>query len=127
MGDVLPVVDDLAAGRLEQPRDEARHGRLPAAGLADEPERPSARDLERDAVHRVHLPALAAEEDAAGEREQLLEVVDREQGGAWAPPRAVPRDVRRARRGGLGAGPHVRVSCDARTSAPIARRSAVGR
>ena len=34
-----PVEDDLAAGRVEQAHDAARHRRLAAAGLADDAER----------------------------------------------------------------------------------------
>src|SRR4029079_6764880 len=47
VGDVLAVVSDRAARRLEQARDEACDGGLPAAGLSDEAERATAGNVER--------------------------------------------------------------------------------
>ena len=50
------------------PREDAEHGErrdaLAAAGLADEAERLPRRDVERDAVDGVHLPARRLEPDA---------------------------------------------------------------
>ncbi len=70
-GDVLPVVDDLPAGGLDQASDEARESRLPAAGLTHQSERLSSLHFERDIIHRVHLPELVTEDDTAREREVL--------------------------------------------------------
>ena len=64
--DVLPVVDDLAARRLEQARDEPRRRRLPAAGSRRRA-RASRRARSRTRRRRRRAPApLAAEEHAAG-------------------------------------------------------------
>ena len=122
VGDVLAVVSDRAARRLEQARDEACDGGLPAAGLSDEAERATAGNVERHPVHRVHLSSPAAEEHAAGEREELLEALDGDQRSRLFRRAAVARD-RRA----LGERPvHARASCE-RTSLPIARRVGTGR
>ena len=76
--DAQAVEHDLAGGDVEQPEDGAADGRLAAAGLADQRQRLAARDLERYAVDRMHL-AFGAAEQAARDREVLLEVVDLEQ------------------------------------------------
>src|SRR5205085_10171197 len=57
--DVLAVEDDLAAGRLVETQDRAAHGRLSAAGLADEAERLAALERQRDAVDRAHVADVA--------------------------------------------------------------------
>ena len=56
--------------------------------LSDEAERATAGNVERHPVHRVHLSSPAAEEHAAGEREELLEALDGDSGAACfgAPP-----------------------------------------
>jgi hypothetical protein len=75
--DVLPVEDDLALGRLEQLDDRAAERRLPAAGLADDPERLARPDREVDPVDGAHLSNRALE-DARLDREVLDEPLDPE-------------------------------------------------
>src|SRR5216110_546532 len=77
--DVLRPEPDLARRRLDQPEDRATRGGLAAARLADEAERLARQDLERHVVDGVHARDLAREE-AAADREVLLEVLDPEQG-----------------------------------------------
>ena len=60
-----PVEDDLARVRLDQPDQQPRGGRLAAARLADDAERLAAGHLEGDAVHRLDVRDLAAEQAAA--------------------------------------------------------------
>src|SRR4029077_8631621 len=55
------------------------HGRLPRAGLADEPERLASADLQRDPVDCVNLSGLASEDHAAAEREVLDEIAQLDQ------------------------------------------------
>ena len=76
VGDLLALELDRAAGRVEQPQQQAAGGRLAAAGLADEAERLAALDVERDAVDGVHGADLLAEDHPGGEREVLLEIAD---------------------------------------------------
>ena len=55
-GDHVDAVEaDLARGRLEQPQQRASERRLAAAGLADEPDRLAAMDVEIDAVDGLQL------------------------------------------------------------------------
>ena len=77
--DVLAVEDDRATGRLVQPEDRPADRRLPAARLADEPERLAALDVERHAVDGLHVTDVAIEDDAALDREVDLEVAELEQ------------------------------------------------
>src|SRR4051812_41072781 len=88
MGDVAPVEDDPAAGRIEQPHDAAREGRLAATGLADDPERLALVERERDAVDRPYRGNLLLEHDPLRDGEVLLDVLDDEQlaAGAHAAP-----------------------------------------
>ena len=51
---------------LHQPQQQPRGRRLAAAGLAHEPERLAAHDVERDAVDGLHRADLAAEEARRG-------------------------------------------------------------
>ena len=69
-----PSIDDRAAGRLEQPRDQARGRGLAAARLADEAERLALVDVERDAVDGLHGADLLLEDDPLADREVLDEV-----------------------------------------------------
>ena len=55
-----PVEDDPAGGRVEQPHDHGRGGRLAAAGFADEPDALAAPDLEGEAVHGAERRLVAA-------------------------------------------------------------------
>ena len=78
-GDVAALVDDAAGGRLEQLEEAADERRLPAARLADDPERLALAQRERDAVDRLHGRDLLLEDDPAGDREVLLQVLDDEE------------------------------------------------
>ena len=74
--DQLPPLElDASGGDPGRPREDPhrrqRRDALPAARLADEPERLARADVERDAVHRVDEAAARPEADA--------QVVDREQ------------------------------------------------
>src|SRR4051812_44525549 len=77
--DVLAAVDQLAARRLEQPRDEAGRRRLAAAGLADDAERLALDDVEAHAVDGLHGADLLAEDDPLRQGEVLDEVADLDQ------------------------------------------------
>ena len=73
-GERLAVEHDLAAGDLrpawQQAHDRAQRHALSAAGLADEAQRPSARDVQADAVDRL--------DDAARRRDLDAQVAQRE-------------------------------------------------
>jgi hypothetical protein len=69
---VAAVEADDAAGRLFEAEHELGRGRLAAARLADDPERPARLDRERNAVDRSYDPALPAK-DAAARLEMLAE------------------------------------------------------
>ena len=71
----LAVEPDLAVGGVEQPHRHARERALAAAGLADQTERLARIDLEVDAVDRVHRADLLLEDDAARDREVLLDAL----------------------------------------------------
>ena len=77
-GDVLALEGDFARGRLDQSQDRAAGGGFAAAGLAHEPQRLAGHDVERHVVHRVHARHLAREQ-AATDREVLLEVANLEE------------------------------------------------
>ena len=77
--DVLAGDTDGAGARRLEPDDEPRHRRLAAAALADEPQGLALGDLERDAVHRVHLPDGAAQQPFS-DREMLDQPRHRQQG-----------------------------------------------
>ena len=79
LGEVLALEDDLAGGGPVELGDGAGGRGLAAAGLADEAEGLALLDLEVDAVDRVDVALLAAQE-AAPEGEVHLEVLDVEQG-----------------------------------------------
>ena len=63
-GDVDVVDPDRAAGRLHQPRDAARHGRLAGTGFADNAERFAAPHRQRNVADRVDDPRLGLEQRA---------------------------------------------------------------
>ena len=73
---------DLPAARLDQAEDAARKRRLPAAGLADEPERLSPAHVERHTVHCAKLCRTAAR--VALDAERLLDRVDPQRRFAWS-------------------------------------------
>ena len=66
-----PVEADRARRRPMQRHDQPADRRLPAARLADEPERLAAADAERDVRDRLHRPDLPLEDGARGHRELL--------------------------------------------------------
>ena len=76
--DVLAVEDDPARRRLDQLDDRAPERRLPAAGLADDPERLAVANGEVDAVDGSDLPNRVLE-DAGLDREVLDEPFDAEE------------------------------------------------
>src|SRR5260370_2274707 len=76
--DPLAIQYHLAGGDVEQSQDGAADRRLAATGLAYQRQRLAARDLKGHAVHGIDPFGLAAEQ-AAADREMLLEVVDLEQ------------------------------------------------
>ena len=80
--DRLALEADGAAGRLDQADQHAPGGGLAAARLADEAERPAARDREIDAVDRAHRADLTRDQNPAGDREVLGEALGLDQGGA---------------------------------------------
>src|SRR5262249_44382561 len=79
LGDVAALERGRAAGRLEQLDHAAGQRRLAAARLAHDPERLARLDAEADAVDRLHRGDLLLEDDPAGDREVLLDVVDDEE------------------------------------------------
>ena len=102
VGQLVAVEDDLAGGRRRQLEDGPAERRLAAAGLADEAEDLAGEDVEVDAVDRVDGADLLAQQ-AADDREVLLEPADREQrlharslGGTAATAAAGPTDRRRS-------------------------------
>ena len=75
-----PEVDG-AAGDRHQAQDGAGDGGLAGTGFPDQPERPAGRDVERDAVDRVHgLGGL--ERIAAPAAEMHMQIAHAEQGVA---------------------------------------------
>ncbi len=101
-----PVEHDLAAGRLEQPHHAAGHRRLAAARLADHAERLALADRERHAVDGAHAGDLLLEDDAARDREVLLEILDGQQIFGHPLPFTLPTPSSRPR----GAPPRAAVS-----------------
>ena len=59
LGDVLPVVEDLAGGRLDKPQNGAAQGAFSAAGLAHHADGLTGIDLHVDTVHRVEVGLVA--------------------------------------------------------------------
>src|ERR1043166_5254004 len=79
MRDVRTVEADRSFGRLEQAQQQLADRRLAAAGFADEAQRLARLDRKADAVDRLHLRGVAAEQSAA-QREVFLEVGDLDDG-----------------------------------------------
>src|SRR5262252_7089992 len=79
MRDVMAAELDGAARRLEQPQHGARHRRLAAPALADQPQRLAFAHLEADPIDRIDVPDGAAD-DAPLDRKMFLEVGDLEHG-----------------------------------------------
>ena len=63
--DALAIDADFAGGRLDQLQNGLAGGRFATAALADQPQRLSRRDVERDAVDGVNLPDGALQEARA--------------------------------------------------------------
>src|SRR5690606_25645671 len=110
LGDVPPVEQDAPVGRLDQPEQRAAEGALAAAALADQPERLSAADVERDAVERAQQLRFA--EDAGAHGEELADALGAQQravgsGGqlARAPRRGLARAIAGPLAGGATGGP----------------------
>ena len=83
-GDVAPVEEDLAGGRLRQLHDRPAERRLAAARLADDAERLAGSNSQVDPVDRVHLADLTLR---AGRRESGSRQSAR-RGGSRRPPHA---------------------------------------
>jgi hypothetical protein len=79
IGDLLPVEEDPAIGRVVQPHDDASQRGLAAARLPHQADRLARVDLEVDAIHGVDLADLALNEDAPGDGEVLLQPLDPDQ------------------------------------------------
>ena len=77
--DVAALEDDLAARRIEQLHDAARHRGLAAAGLSHDAERLALLQREADAVDGLHGADLLLEEDPPRHGEVLLHLLDDEQ------------------------------------------------
>src|SRR5436305_1414965 len=77
--DVLPLEQDAAGGRLEQPDEEPRGGALAAARLTNYPQRLSLPDREGHAVHCPDGADAPLEDDASSYREVLDQVADLDQ------------------------------------------------
>ena len=90
--DVAAIRDDRARSRLDQLQNRARQSRLPAARLADEPERLALLHLEIDAVDRMDLTDGPLE-NALSDREVLDEVLDPQDRALDRLPSAVRRDL----------------------------------
>ena len=75
--EVEPLEADAAAGRFDQPQDEPRQRRFPAAGFADHADDPALGHAERHVVHRVH--GARGAEQAAPAAEPLRQVACLEQ------------------------------------------------
>ena len=81
--DARAVQDHLAAGQPEQPQHRLADGGFAAARFAHQRQRLALRDVEGHAIHRIDIAGGAAEE-AAAQREVLLEVVDLKYRGVHA-------------------------------------------
>src|SRR6266404_2632757 len=79
MRDVAASEDDPPAGRVEEPHDAARERGLAAARFADDAQRLALVQRQGNAVDRLHGRDLLLEDDSAGDREVLLDVLDDEQ------------------------------------------------
>jgi hypothetical protein len=79
-GDVRAVELDRARRGLVQPHDRPPGRALAAARLPDEAKGLALPELEADPVDRAHVADVALDEQALGDREPDLEVLDPEQG-----------------------------------------------
>src|SRR5438445_4488165 len=77
--DVLTVEEHAPGGRLLEPQQQTRGSRLAAAGFADQTERLLASDREAHAVDRFHVARRAPDDQPAGDREVLREVLGPDQ------------------------------------------------
>ena len=75
VGDVAAVEDNPPSRRLVEADDRPADGGLAAAGLADEAQSLAAADRHRDAVDRPDVADVAVEDEAALDREVLLDVL----------------------------------------------------
>src|SRR5215216_7296752 len=104
LGQILTLEDDFAVGRLVELQDRPAGGRLAATGLADETQRLSGFDIERDAVHGLNRADLSLEDDSPGKGEVHHQIVDGQEWLAGAIAlRAIPGHLGlRARSGDWG-------------------------
>src|SRR5581483_1991656 len=86
--DVAALEDDLAAGRLEEPGDAARHRRLAAARFTHDTERLARLEREVDAVDGLHRADVLLEYEPARHGEVLLEAFDPQELAHAAAPSA---------------------------------------
>ena len=88
---VTPFETDAAGVRLDQAQHQAAHGRLAAAGFADQGQRLAGIDVEADAIDRPNESGRPAEQIARS-REMLDQVLGFQQRGHLRPsPRTLPR------------------------------------
>src|SRR6185437_9431681 len=92
---VAPVEANASRIWLDQPQHQPAHGRLAAAGLADQPQRLAALDRKANAIDRADVSGRCAEQRAAGD-EMLFQALDLEQSGhelSPCPGRGAARSV----------------------------------
>src|SRR5215210_5815601 len=104
LGQVFTFEDDLTVGRFVELQDCPAGGRLTATGLADETQRLSGFDVERDAIDGLNRADLSLEDDSPREGEVHHQIVDGQERVAGAIAlRAVPGHLGlRPRCGGWG-------------------------
>jgi hypothetical protein len=76
LGQVLALEDHFAVSGLVELKDRTAGGRFTATRLADETERLSGLDIERDAVHRLNRADLTLDDDPSRQREVHHQIVD---------------------------------------------------
>ena len=81
--EVYALEEDASGRRLDEPENGPADGRLPAARLADQGQRPAARDGEVHAVDRAHM-ADRALEDSCTDREPGAKAFHLQEGVAAA-------------------------------------------
>src|SRR5215216_5994909 len=76
LGQILALEDDFSVSRLVELQNRPASGRLAAPGLADETQRLSWFDVERDAVHGLNRTNLPLEDDSPRQGEVHHQIVD---------------------------------------------------
>src|SRR6185437_10602370 len=77
---VAPVEANASRIWLDQPQHQPAHGRLAAAGLADQPQRLAALDRKANAIDRADVSGRCAEQRTAGD-EMLFQALELKQSG----------------------------------------------